>query len=357
MNKTLTALFPRILAGDALTRREAVSLLPLISTDLPDLMAMARVAVGEAEPFACTIINAKSGRCSEDCAFCAQSHRNPSGPSAQPLLSEDDLASRAEILAATGVRFVGLVTAGAGPTDRELDRLCRAAGRIIRETGVDVCASFGILGPEEARRLRDAGFASCHHNLETSRSRFPEVCSTHGYESRVETVVNAKAAGLRTCSGGIFGIGESWEDRFELFAELVRLGVDSIPVNFLIPIPGTPLSGAPPPEPAEALAIIALLRLMHPHRDVIVCAGRSGSLGRYDELTFLSGANGLMIGDFLTVEGSPSNLDLEYLKTMGWTPARNRPTSHPDTKEATCLNTSSCRSSSPCAACSPSSVR
>lgn len=306
------------LAGRALPADAALAMAPALADSLLDGMAAARVALSTsgARPFTCGIVSAKSGLCQENCAFCAQSAWHDAKPPAHPLLPADELVARAGRLADAGADFFGIVLSGAAPTPADLDALCRAAVRIRERVDIRLCASVGLLGPRQAAALRRAGFTSCHHNLETSRRHYPNVCTTHGYDERLTTVRNAKQAGLRVCSGGIFGIGETWKDRVDLAAELARLDVDSIPVNFLSPIPGTPLAGNPRLRPAEALAVVALYRLMHPARDIVVCGGRTG-LGRYETLLPGAGANGLMLGDYLTTKGAGLAGDIEMLTTLG----------------------------------------
>lgn len=318
MDETMQSILRDAAAGRELSPARAGEAVSLLRENLLDALAAARVASsgGGARPFTCGIVNAKSGLCQENCAFCAQSARHGTGAPVYPLISEDEMLARAERFAGAGVTYMGMVTSGTGPTPRDFEKLCRMGERIRRTVDIKLCASLGVLGAEEAGRLVAAGFASYHHNLETARSHYPAVCPSHKYESRVETVRNAKAAGLRVCSGGIFGVGESWEQRLELSAELALLDVDSIPVNLLIPVAGTPLAGTRPPPPEEALALIALLRLMHPRRDIVVCGGRT-SLGRFETLLFSAGANGLMVGDYLTTRGGQLDRDLELLATLG----------------------------------------
>lgn len=306
-------------AGKALTRDDARTLLPHLKTELLDIMAAARLSASAAgvASFTCGILNAKSGRCGEDCAYCAQSARHGGNAPVKPLCSEDDMLRRAEELAAHGVDYMGLVASGGGPLPAEFDQLCRAAGKITARVDIRLCASIGKLDEDQARRLKDAGFSRCHHNLETSREFFPSVCTTHTFAERTATVGNAKAAGLTVCSGGLFGMGETWEDRLSLSASVAELDADSIPVNFLIPIPGTPMGGRTALGPAEALAIIAVLRLMNPGRDIIVCGGRLGSLGDFAPLVLSAGANGLIVGDYLTRKGGAPAADFRYLEEMG----------------------------------------
>lgn len=304
--------------GEGISGSDAFNLLPLFATDFLDAMAMVRMRTAglAPQPFTCGIVNAKSGRCQENCAFCAQSAGHRANAPAYPLISGDEMLRRAEKLADAGIDYMGLVTSGTRPAAKDFDRLCAVAERITGNIDIRLCASFGILSREQAGVLAAAGFTSYHHNLETSRSHFPRVCTTHTYDLRMETVVNARAAGLRTCCGGIFGVGEGWTQRIELAEELARLRVDSIPVNFLVPVAGTPLAGTSSLSVSEALTIIALLRLMHPRRDIVICGGRAG-LGRYEPLLFSAGANGLMVGDYLTTKGGVLEADLSMLETLG----------------------------------------
>lgn len=318
VHETIAELLEKAKCSDALSREQAERLPQLLTTELLDIMASARLAAstGGSKHFTCAIVNAKSGRCQENCAFCAQSAHHETNVRAYPLLSSDELLAQAEKYAGAGVDYMGLVTSGTGPNAVDFECVCRTAEKIRANVDIRLCASFGILNADMAKQLRASGFTSCHHNLETSRSHYPSVCTTHGYELRVDTVKQALASGLRVCSGGIFGVGESWEQRIELSMELAELGVHSIPINFLMPIPGTPMAKARSLSPREALATIALFRLMHPHRDIVVCGGRA-SLGRYVEMLFSAGANGLMVGDYLTTKGDALREDMDMITMLG----------------------------------------
>jgi biotin synthase len=290
---------------------------------LLDVFALARLALLQnrdkaPKPFTCGIINAKSGHCSEDCIFCGQSVHYRTAAPVYPLVGADSLMQRACFLAEKGIDYMGIVISGVGPSEHDFDNICLAVSRIKRSAGIKLCASLGLLSFEQAARLKEAGLTSVHHNLETSRSFYPEICSTHGIELREQTVKNARAAGLRVCCCGIFGVGESWEHRLELSEMLRELEVDSIPVNFLRPHPGTPLEHASKLPPQEALSIVALLRLMHPHRDVLICGGREYNLGRWENMIFAAGANGVMVGDYLICKNNPLEQDLEMLATLGF---------------------------------------
>ena len=270
-----------------------------------------------AAAFTCGIINAKSGRCPENCAFCAQSAHHQTDSPVYPLYDTDTLLRRAEELAANNVDRFGIVTSGTAPSDRDFDALCESALRIGREVKIGLCASLGLLTPERAARLREAGFTSYHHNLETSASHFPSICTTHAYEQDLETVRVARSAGFRVCSCGIFGLGETWEQRIELSQTLTDLGVDSLPLNFLNPIPGTPLGDSPLLPPSEALRVVALMRLLHPEQDVLICGGRSKTFGQWQSWVFAAGANGVMTGNYLTTKGCAFCDDAEMYEVLG----------------------------------------
>lgn len=306
-------------AAGGLNVETACQLRGVAADSLLDAMAAAAhvAALAGARVFTCGIVNAKSGRCQENCGFCAQSAYHRTAAPVHPLLGREEMLRWAERLAQAGADYMGMVTSGTGPDEKDFENLCDMAAAVKTQFGLKLCASLGVLGESQARRLKQAGFTSYHHNLETSASFYPEICTSHPYQLRVETVRAARAAGLRVCAGGIFGVGESWEQRVELSALLRQLDVDSIPVNFLTPVPGTRLERLQPPAPGEALATIAMLRLMHPQRDIVVCGGRTGCLGRYDALVFTAGANGLMIGDYLTTKGTGLSADRELLGMLG----------------------------------------
>jgi biotin synthase len=316
-----------VLKGQALTRRQAAECIGALPDNLLTLLTLAGAAreFGGSRPFTCGIINAKSGLCPEDCAFCAQSARRRTGAPVHPLVPEETLYARASFLAEAGTDYMGIVCSGPGPSQRDFERILSAARRIADRVGIKLCASIGSLSLEQTTMMKEAGFTSCHHNLESSRSFFPSVCAAHDYDRRLETARNAKAAGLRLCCCGIFGMGESWEQRLELSETLAELDADALPVNFLNPIPGTPLGALPVMSAQEALSIIAVLRLMHPAKDILVCAGRPTVLAGWENSIFFAGANGFMLGDYLTLPGNPLERDTDILRVLGLRPPR-RPT-------------------------------
>lgn len=266
----------------------------------------------------CGIVNAKSGRCPEDCAFCAQSAHHATGVRSYPLLDDDALIAGARQAAASGAACYGIVTSGSGISGgEELERICRVIRRIVAEGIVAPGASLGTLTVPAAAALKAAGLVTYHHNLETARSFFPAICSTHAYDDDVATIRCAKAAGLRVCCGGLFGLGESMAQRLELALTLRELAVDSVPMNFLDPVPGTPLAAMPPLAPLECLRTIALFRLVLPTVHITVCGGRQRNLGELQSWAVLAGASGLMTGDYLTKSGCDPHDDHRMLQDQG----------------------------------------
>jgi biotin synthase len=266
----------------------------------------------------CSIVNAKSGQCSEDCSFCAQSSRSAADIVRHPLLSGEEIFRAAAEAKERGAREFSIVTSGLSMRNREeLVRVGDAVERIGTELGLETCVSLGTLRISDVEYLLSRGLRSVHHNLETSRSFFPNVCTTHDYDEDVEAVRTAKAAGAWVCCGGIFGLGESLRDRVELALTLRDLQVDSIPVNFLNPVPGTPVEGRRELTPIGCLRIIAMLRLTNPTKEIIVCGGREVNLRDLQALMFAAGATGTMAGNYLTTAGRPAAEDLRMVRDLG----------------------------------------
>jgi len=265
----------------------------------------------------CAIVNAKSGRCPEDCAFCAQSAHHQTEIEAYPLMGPDEIVLKAQEAKAMGARRFAIVASGKALTEKELDKAAQAIGLIKEETGLIPCASLGMLTSEAARRLKAVGLNRFHHNLETARSFFREICTTHAYDEDLDTLRTAKEAGLQVCSGGIFGLGESPEQRLELAYTLKEVGVDSVALNFLDPIPGTPLERAEALAPLEILRFVALFRFILPDRDIRICGGREYGLRDLHSLVLWAGANGIMIGNYLTTKGRDHLADLQMIGDLG----------------------------------------
>jgi biotin synthase len=266
----------------------------------------------------CAIVNAKSGLCSEDCSFCSQSRISRADIRKFPLIGEEEMVEAARRAKAYGAREFSIVASGLAMRNRsEIERVGSAVRRIRDEVGLETCVSLGLLSAEVVEYLISRGLRSVHHNLETSRRFFPSMCTTHDYEEDVRAVRAAKAAGAWVCCGGIFGIGETDEDRVELAMTLRDLDVDSIPVNFLNPIPGTPLEGKGDLSPFQCLKIIAMMRLCHPAKEVIVCGGREANLRDLQSLMFAAGATGTMAGNYLTTSGRPADEDVRMIRDLG----------------------------------------
>lgn len=310
----------KVLAGGTLDAEEALRLSGVTGSERFLLFAeAARIRdhfVGSAV-FLCSIINAKSGRCAENCAFCAQSAHHDAGAPVYPLVDEDEMVRCAALAEQNGAGCYGIVTSGTSINKgEELDRVCRAVARIKSETGISPSCSLGIMDRETALRLKNAGMETYHHNLETSRSFFPQICTTHEYEDDVATIRAAKAAGLRVCCGGIFGLGETFAQRIEMALTLRELDVDSIPLNFLNPVAGTRLENADNLTPLECLTIISVYRFLLPGKRLSVCGGREKNLRELQSWMFLAGANGTMTGNYLTTPGRPPELDRQMLKDL-----------------------------------------
>ena len=266
----------------------------------------------------CSIVNAKSGKCSEDCCFCSQSiHYNVNIP-------EYELKKPKEILAAAkdaekiGAKRFGIVTSGRGIiSDKEWYSICESIKLIKKETKLFIDASLGCLDNYKARSLKKTGLDRYHHNLETSPGFFPKICKTHIYQDRINTAKAVKEANLELCCGGLFGLGESWDDRIELAFILKKINPDSVPINFLNPMPGTPLEKTYLLTQEECLRIIALFRLILVNKDISICGGRENNLGDMQKLMFYAGANGTMLGNYLTTFGKKPEEDLKMIEDLG----------------------------------------
>ena len=309
------------LSGEGIGTADALAVLSLPDKALWRLLdtteSVRRQFNGDAIRF-CSIVNAKSGVCSEDCSFCSQSSRSTAKIQKHPLMSTEEIVSAAMRAKALGARAFSIVTSGKALRGRdEMSRIGDALERIYKELKLNTCVSLGMLSAEDVRYLISRGLQTVHHNLETSRTFFPNVCSTHDYDEDVAVARVAKAAGARVCCGGIFGLGESLEDRVELAMTLRELEVDSIPVNFLNPVHGTPMEGRRDLTPTGCLKIIAMLRLTNPRMEIIVCGGREVNLRGLQSLMFAAGATGAMTGNYLTTEGRPSEEDLQMLYDLG----------------------------------------
>lgn len=278
----------------------------------------------------CGIINAKSGRCADDCKFCSQSihYRDKTGVQEYKLLGVEEIMTRARKVKAMGGRAFSMVMAVPRlKNEADIAIICEASRRITSELGLEVCGSLGRTKFNVMRRLREAGMVRYHHNLETAKSNFRNIVSTYDYEESVETIRSAREVGMHACSGGIFGMGENADQRVELALALRELEVESVPLNFLNARPGTPLEGTPPPDPMDCLKGVAIFRLVMPDKDILIAGGRERVLGEKQDWVFRAGANGLMVGNYLTTANEPWERDRARVTDKGMTlrPARLQP--------------------------------
>lgn len=265
----------------------------------------------------CTIINGKCGRCSENCRFCAQSAHNHTGVEDYPLLSSEEIVAEASRNDDQGVLRYSIVTSGKRLSEEEIGRMCDAVRRIRKETKISVCVSFGLLNESQYRALRAAGVTRIHNNLETSRRYFPKVCTTHTFDDKIAAIRSAQAAGLFVCSGGIMGLGETPEDRIDMALTLRDLGIKSVPVNMLNPIPGTPFENNQTLTAEDMRRIVAVYRFLLPDASIRLAGGR-GLLPDKGKSCFRSGANAAISGDMLTTSGITVQKDMEMLKELGY---------------------------------------
>ena len=295
----------------------------LVSLPLPELLAGAgrlREAVFGFRVDLCAIINARSGNCAMDCRFCAQSVHNRTSVDVFELLPSDVLRARILSLADTPVSKIGIVTSGAALTGREFDRLCEVVRSLPEAVVPRVCVSLGRLEERRLSELASLGIRRYHHNLETAESGYPHICTTQTWRQRRDTVERAMRAGLEACTGGLFGLGESWEQRLEFAFSLKELGVRHIPLNFLNPHPHTPLASQPPLSAGEALRVIAVFRHILPEATLRICGGRPLVLGGRQREMFAAGANALMTGHYLTTPGYSMEDDFAMLASLGLEP-------------------------------------
>jgi biotin synthase len=323
MNTLVKDLDRRLADGGAVAYDEAMALMDLEGEDLIDLLDLAnrlrRRHKGNRVSF-CSIVNARSGNCSEDCTFCAQSAHFETGVKTYSLMTPEQILSAAADAYHTKALRFGIVISGRGikfSPKRDVEQILAAIRALKADGRVIPDASLGTLSWETARLLKEAGLEGYHHNLETSARHFPSVCTTHPYEEKLETIRIAKATGFYTCSGGIFGMGENRQDRVDMAFTLRDLGVDSVPINFLVPIPGTPLCDVEPLPQPEMFKVIAVYRCILPDRDLRVCGGRERNLGETQDQIFEAGANATMIGNYLTTVGRPPQEDLLMIERLG----------------------------------------
>lgn len=309
-----------IIEGKRLSREDDLDF--FVTCNLNDLCAGAdkiREACIEDRVDLCSIINGMSGRCPEDCKYCAQSAHNHTDCEVYDFLPEEKIMEACKTNEKEGVDRFAIVTAGRALSGEEFDKAIKAYERMNKECDIELCASMGFLSADQLHRLHEAGVTSYHHNIETSRRNFPNICSTHTYDMKIETLKKVKAEGMYACSGGIIGMGESWEDRIDMAVSLAEVGVDSIPINALMPIKGTPLENLESLTEDEILRTIAMFRYINPEADIRLAAGRA--LMKNDgEMAFKSGASATITGNMLTtVAAATIQSDRKMLQNIGRT--------------------------------------
>ena len=316
MTITMT-LTEKVLNGGQITEEEALKLYDEPLEELCESADRIRRHFCGSRFDLCTIINGKSGRCSENCRFCAQSAHNHTGVTEYPLLPDDEIVAQAKRDHEQGVLRYSIVTSGKRLSDGEVERMCGVIRRIRSEVGIQVCVSFGLLNEEQYRKLKEAGASRVHNNLETSGENFANVCTTHTFEDKVSAIRAAQAAGLAVCSGGIMGLGETPKDRISMAMSLRELGIKSVPVNMLNPIPGTPCEKNPRLTADDMRRIVAVYRFILPEASIRLAGGR-GLLEDKGKGCFVSGANAAISGDMLTTAGITTKTDLEMLEELGY---------------------------------------
>lgn len=317
----LFSLGKKVLNGDNLSFEEAMCLTEIEQSDIPILLGIANKV---REKFTgdvidtCQIVNARSGNCSENCKFCAQSAHHDTAIETYPLMSIESVMGAAHKAESDHAYRFCVVTAGCGMEgDAEFAQILETIQRIGAETGLERCCSLGILNDNHVAALKEAGITRYHHNLETSESFFSEICTTHSFQDRIGTIKRIKAAGLEVCSGGIIGMGEEWRHRIEMAFTLRDLDVDSVPINVLNPVKGTPLENQARLHPMEILQTFAIFRMILPRKIIRYAGGREHNLGELVPLGFLSGINGMLIGNYLTTNGRGASEDFATITALG----------------------------------------
>ena len=309
----------RILDGGEMSADEGNWMIALDDNYLPWLMAGAdrlRKTWRGNEIEVCAISNVRSGNCSENCSFCSQSGHHKTAAPVYNYISPEQLAQQADEARSWGVSDMGIVSKGWGVrSEKEHAQLADYLDTLKQRTDIGRCASLGVLDKYTADRLVDAGLENYHHNLECAESFFDQVCTTHSYQENIDTIAHARDAGLRVCAGGILGMGESAEQRIELADTLRKLNVESVPLNFLNPVEGTPMAGVEPLQPMEILKAIAVFRYMLPKAEIRIAGGRQ-FLGDMQSMIFMAGASGVMIGNYLTTQGRQVQDDLKMIHDL-----------------------------------------
>jgi len=313
-----------ILQGNQINYEEALTLTQVGNEDIPLLAAFANKIrqqfTGNGVDM-CGLVSARSGMCSEDCKFCSQSVYHATDAPIYGLRTAEEITIAAQQAEQQGASRISLVTSGKGMDhDPDFQKIITAIEGIMAETDLKVCANLGTLTPSQAQMLAASGIKRYAHNLETSKNFYPSVCTTHSYEERLSTIQAAKTAGLELCTGGIIGMGESWSDRIDLAFALRELDVTSIPINILNPIKGTAFEDITPPTPLDIIKTFAIFRFILPDKIIRPAGGREINLRDMQGQLMLSGANGLIIGNYLTFSGRDAAADFQMVQDAGLVP-------------------------------------
>ena len=319
MNKfsVVNELEQKVISGGQISFEEAVTLTDEDYLVLARSAAKIRLHFSGNDMVLCSIINAKSGKCPEDCRYCAQSSFYNTNIDEYPLKSYDEILPKALKMRSSGVKRFSIVTSGRALNDDEFDSVCDIISSLVKDTSLTICASLGFMTQERSIKLKNSGLTLYHHNLETNNSYFSKICSTHSHREKLETINNIRSAGINLCIGGIIGLGESWNDRVAFAFEIKSLEPDSIPINILSPIQGTPLFGIRQISPEDIIKTTAIFRFIMPGINIRYAGGRM-NLGSLHDEGIRSGINGLMIGDFLTTQGRSVQDDISMLEAMGF---------------------------------------
>lgn len=330
----------RVIGGGEVKFEEAMRLIEIEpGPDFDALLEAAREITfnfNSDEPGLCSLINAKSNLCAEDCGFCSQSVRFDTRVNRYKMMPPDEVVAAAKDFEKKGAHNFCVVTSGGELTEGEFNEVIEIYTRLKKETKMNLDGSLGFLTPDRVKRLKDAGVRRFNDNLQSSREFYPKIVTTHTYDKRLETLKVLMEGGMEICSGGILGMGETREDRVKLAFELKPYNPHCLPMNILNPRPGTPLEDVPPQEPAEMVKTIAVYRFIHPKSNIKLAGGREVNLGaKYQEMALKGGANGLIVGGYLTTAGNPMQEDFEMLKRAGFQPAKKT------SAETTCANSKS----------------
>lgn len=314
----LNKLADEIISGKRLNRNDDLSF--FFDCDLNELCLNAnriRLELCGNKVNLCTIINAKSGKCSENCKFCAQSGHHGTKINEYNFLDENEIINDCKSNANKGVHRYSLVTAGRSLNSDDFEKAVVVYKKLYQQCDISLCASHGLLSEEQFKRLKECGVKTYHANIETSRRNFPEICTTHTYDDKIKCIKRAQNAGLKVCSGGIIGMGETWEDRIDMAVSLSEIEISSIPLNALRPIPGTPLGELPPLTEDEIVRTVAMFRYLNPTAYIRMAAGRAYFEDGGKRL-FVSGANAAITGNMLTTIGNNIREDMQMFTELGY---------------------------------------